>query len=225
MKSNRSDLQSNSLKNTNFSKSLHHQLDLLTPISFQRLLIPLMLQIFLLLLLPLPNLYTQFTGKTIVLQTIPVDPYDARRGSWIDLSYDISYPQTLKKLPGWNELIKKFPGSHKQYYPVAEGTNLYVVMQQDKNKWKPLRIEINLPKSLPKDQIVMRGQYRYDLINYGIEKYYMSESDREQMNQEISDGIPNRIGQLKPMLVETKVNHQGQAVPVRMQVGDRIYNF
>ncbi|AFZ00448.1 GDYXXLXY domain-containing protein [Calothrix sp. PCC 6303] len=225
MKSKIPNLQSNSSKYINFRKSLHHQLNSLTPISFQRLLIPLMLQTFLILLLPLPSLYTQLTGRTIILQTTPVDPYDIRRGSWIDLSYDISNPQTLKKLPGWKELVKKYPGSHQQYYPVAEGTNLYVVMQQDKNRWKPLKIAIQLPKSLPENQIVIRGKYRYDTINYGIEKYYMPEPEREKMSQEILGGIQVRVGQIKPMLIETKIDPQGQAVPVRMQVGDRIYNF
>jgi uncharacterized membrane-anchored protein len=225
MKSNIPNLHTNSSQYLNFRKSLHHQLDSLTPISFQRLLIPLVLQTLLILLLPLPNLYTQFTGRTIILQTTPVDPYDTRRGYWIDLSYDISHTQTLKKLPGWNELIKKFPGSNQQYYPVAEGANLYVVMQQDKNRWKPLRIATELPKSLPQNQIVIRGQYRYDTVNYGIEKYYMPEPEREKISKEILGGIQARVGQLKPMLIETKIDPQGQAVPVRMQVGDRIYNF
>jgi uncharacterized membrane-anchored protein len=225
MKSKIPNLHTNSSQYLNFRKSLHHQLDSLTPISFQRLLIPLVLQTLLILLLPLPNLYTQFTGRTIILQTTAVDPYDTRRGYWIDLSYDISHPQTLKKLPGWNELVKKFPGSNQQYYPVAEGANLYVVMQQDKNRWKPLRIATELPISLPQNQIVIRGQYRYDTVNYGIEKYYMPEPEREKISKEILGGIQARVGQLKPMLIETKIDPQGQAVPVRMQVGDRIYNF
>jgi uncharacterized membrane-anchored protein len=225
MKSNIPNLQTNSSQYINSQKSLHHQSNSLTPISFQRLLIPLMLQTLLILLLPLPSLYTQLTGRTIILQTIPVDPYDTRRGYWIDLSYDISHPQILKQLPGWKELIKKFPGSNQQYFPVAEGTNLYVVMQQEKSRWKPLRIAIELPKSLPQNQIVIRGQYRYDTVNYGIERYYMPEPERERVSQEILGGIQTRVGEIKPMLIETKIDAQGQAVPVRMQVGDRIYNF
>jgi uncharacterized membrane-anchored protein len=225
MKSNMPNWGSNSSKNTNFRKSLHHQLDLLTPVSFQRLLIPLILQTLLIILPTLPNLYTQSTGRTIILQTIPVDPYDSRRRAWIDLNYDISYTQTLRKLPGWNELVEQFPGSNKQYYPVAEGTNLYVVMQQDKNKWKPLRISTQLPTLLPKSQISIRGQYHYDIVNYGIEKYYMSESEREKISEEILGGIQTRVGQLKPMFIEARIDNQGQAVPVKIQIGDRIYNF
>jgi uncharacterized membrane-anchored protein len=212
-------MKSNSSQNSYFYKSLHHQLHLLTPVPFQRLLIPLLLQTFLILLLPLQNLYIQLTGKTIILQTISFDPSDSGRGYWIDLSYDISHPQILRKLPGWNELVEKFPGNNKQYYPVAEGTNLYVVMEQHKNRWKPLRIFTQLPTSLPNNQIVIRGKYFYDTVVYGIEKYYMPQPENEKFSLQTS------TRQAKPTLIETRIDDQGQAVPVKMQIGDRIYNF
>ncbi|MEO9124284.1 MAG: GDYXXLXY domain-containing protein, partial [Microcoleus sp.] len=69
-----------------------------------RLWVPLLLQIGLITAVPATAVYTLVTGKTVVLQTAPVDPYDFLRGYYQVLSYDISDPRNLEKLPGWKDL-------------------------------------------------------------------------------------------------------------------------
>ena len=71
-----------------------------SPLPLWRFAVPLLLQIGLVLVPPAQSVYTHITGKTVILQTIPVDPYDPLRGYSQTLSYDISRLETLKKLPG-----------------------------------------------------------------------------------------------------------------------------
>ena len=71
-----------------------------------RFWLPLCLQIALILTVPIQSAYTLILGKTAILQTIPVDPYDLLRGYSQTLRYDISRPETLRSLPGWETLIK-----------------------------------------------------------------------------------------------------------------------
>ena len=69
-----------------------------------RMWVPLLLQIGLIAAVPATAVYTFITGKTVVLQTVPVDPYDFLRGYYQVLSYDISARTNLQKLPGWKDL-------------------------------------------------------------------------------------------------------------------------
>ena len=145
-------------------------------ISLSRLLIPLLLQTGIILAAPARNIYIEFTGKTVTLETAPVNPDDILRGNYVALDYNISHIETLKKLPGWNQLIKQYPGRDRQYFPIAQDTSLYVIMQGESTQaWKPMRITSELPLTLPENQVALRGQYRYGSIIYGLEKYNIPE--------------------------------------------------
>ena len=69
------------------------------PISIWRFWAPLLFQTALILAVPAQAVYTQLTGKTVILQTIPVDPYELLRGYSQTLRYDISIQDNLRKLP------------------------------------------------------------------------------------------------------------------------------
>ncbi len=88
-----------------------------------RLWVPLLLQTGLILASPIQPFYTQVTGKTVILQTAPVDPYDPIRGYSQTLSYDISRVENLRSLPGGKELFK---GS-KQNTDLPSETTFYVI--------------------------------------------------------------------------------------------------
>ena len=47
-------------------------------------------QILLMATVPAQAIYTQMTGQSVILKTIPVDPYDPMRGYSTTLRYDIS---------------------------------------------------------------------------------------------------------------------------------------
>lgn len=198
-----------------------------SPLPLWRFAVPLLLQIGLILVPPAQSVYTHITGKTVILQTLPVDPYDPLRGYSQTLSYDISRVQTLKKLPGWQEVSKQ-PKSNVRDYLDAK-TELYVVLEapaqatnQPPQAWKPVRVSKSRPTSLPANQIALKGIGSGSSIRYGLETYYFPQSQQQEINQAINQA---QRGQQKSLRMEIKVDDRGHGVPVSLWVSDRNYQF
>ena len=100
------------------------------PVAFWRFMVPLMIQTGLILLVPTQGIYTQVTGSRAFLQTASVDPSNILRNNSLTLDYNISRDDNLKRLPGWQQLVRRFPGRNRQSDPLAEGTRFYVILQQ-----------------------------------------------------------------------------------------------
>ncbi len=190
------------------------------PIPILRLVIPLLIQAGLLLAIPAQSIQTYLTGKTVILQTVPVDPYSILTGYYQTLSYDISTKNTLEKLPGSKDLLK-------------DGNGFYVVLQQEKTigkgipkAWKPVRLSEKLPDSLPENQVALKGKYQYNSVTYGLEKYNIPEDQRNQINENISQAARSATQRdEQPIVVEIKVDSQGKSVPISMWVKERNYRF
>ncbi|WP_375513771.1 GDYXXLXY domain-containing protein [uncultured Nostoc sp.] len=202
------------------------------PIVLWRFVVPLLIQTAIILAVPAQSVYTFVTGKTAILQTLPVDPYDLLRGYSVTLNYQISRIDNLKKLPGWGDLVKQNPAPDKRGEPLAQGTNLYIILEEQKSSvgipqaWKPVRVSGQFPTSLAANQIALKGQYSgYNSITYGLETYYIPEDQRNDINNDISKARSIKPGQPQPIVVEVKVNAQGKAVPINMWVRDRKYHF
>ncbi|MEG5042126.1 MULTISPECIES: GDYXXLXY domain-containing protein [unclassified Microcoleus] len=201
-----------------------------------RLWVPLLLQIGLIAAVPAPAVYTFMTGKTVVLQTVPVDPYDFLRGYYQVLSYNISDRTNLEKLPGWKDLpAEKTPcppgvACPQNTHNPKPKTSFYVILEAPKTAtnpgrpqaWKPVRVSLENPVNLPANQIAIKGKYNGWQMEYGLETYYMPEDEREKVNQEISEA---QRKQRQSFLVEVKVDKTGHAVPVSLWVRDRNYRF
>ncbi|MEG4508470.1 GDYXXLXY domain-containing protein [Microcoleus sp. F6_B4] len=201
-----------------------------------RMWVPLLLQIGLIAAVPATAVYTFITGKTVVLQTAPVDPYDFLRGYYQVLSYDISDLTNLQKLPGWKDLpTEKTPCPPgivcpKNTHNLKPQTSFYVILEAPKTAtdtgrpqaWKPVRVSLENPGNLPANQIAIKGKYNGWRMEYGLETYYMPEDEREKVNQEISEA---QRKQRQSFLVEVKVDKTGHAVPVSLWVRDRNYRF
>jgi uncharacterized membrane-anchored protein len=188
-----------------------------------RLWLPLLLQTALIAAIPAQAVYTHWSGRTVILQTAPVDPYDLLRGYSQTLGYTISDTNTLKSLPGWNTL-PKMPGNPAY---LADNSSLYVTLEapaasnQGRPKpWKPVAVNRDRPSSLKPNQVVLKGRANYNRIEYGLETYYMPEDQREEINATIT-----QTQRRQPGVVEIKVDAQGNAVPVSLWVGDRNYRF
>ncbi len=186
-----------------------------------RFWVPLVFQSALIVAIPAQDAYTSITGKTVTLQTVPVDPYDLLRGYSQTLSYTISRPKDLEKLPGG----KEFFNTHQQGGQVP----LYVVLEAPKSAntnpptpWKPVRVSATRPTNLAANQVALRGEYDRWQVIYGLETYYMPENQRNQLNAEI--GQVQRQ-QSQAFVVDVKVDAQGNSVPVSLWVRDRNYRF
>lgn len=194
-----------------------------TSLPWWKFAVPLVLQTGLILAVPAQAVYTHVTGRTVILETRPVDPYDMMRGYYQTLSYKISDTNTLKKLPGWEEIAQT------NSYPSTSQT-FYVVMAAPENPkstltptpWQPIKISRDRPKDLAANQVAIQGEYINEWqILYGLETYYMPEDQRVQINNEIAEAQR----QPQAFVVEIKVDRSGNSVPVSLWVRDRNYKF
>ncbi len=91
--------------------------------------------------------------------------------------------------------------------------------------WKAIKVTQDLPQDLPNNQVAIKGKVeKYRTVSYGLETYYMPESQREKINQEIRDLQGDSDGN-RAFVVEIKVDRWGNAVPVSLWVGDNNYRF
>ena len=194
-------------------------------LSIGRLAVPLLLQSLLICSIPFQSIYTLATGTTVILKTMPVDPYDLLRGYYQTLSYDISSFDTLRKLSGWAQLNRKL-----EQDTIDRNQQVYVTLAkvptanpQAPQAWQPLAIGNKFPVDLSADKIAIKGTSNGSSIIYGLETYYMPEDRKDDVNKDInqarsSDGKRN-------LLVEIKVDNRGLATPVSLWVGSKQYRF
>lgn len=211
-----------------------------------RFWIPLLFQAILITTIPAQAFYTFVTGKTVILQTAPVDPYDFLRGYYQTLSYDISNNSKLDKLPGWNDLKTETgscytpPGKPACKPPkfIKDGMTVYVVLEAPKEinnsippvAWKPIRVSKENPNNLEPNQVVIKGKYQHWRILYGIETYYMPEDERERINNEINEAQrlnwqQGRGRKPQPFVVETRIDSRGNAIPISLWINNNNYRF
>ncbi len=188
-------------------------------IAWWKFLLPFSVQLLIILAIPSQSLYTYAFGKTVTIQTVPVDPYDLIRGYSQTLRYDI--------LSNWSDL-KKLPGGEN----LEQGATFYVTLQApemlDKEPpipWIPIAVSNEKPKNLTANQIVLAGNnVDYRGAVYGLETYYMPEDQREKINQEIRELQRQDNGKI-PFVVEVKIDSRGKAIPLSLWISDRKYQF
>ncbi len=209
------------------SQSLKHQES--STIRSWRLWLPLTFQVFLVCAVAAPSLYTELNGKTVILKTVPVDPYDPLRGYSQTLSYDISGTNNLKNLPGWKQLPKeKSSWNSKGAESLKSNTVVYVILQRSgvetnaepPKAWQPVKLQRDRPTNLPENQVAIRGIVEYGRVKYGLETYYVPEEISEQINAEVKEATRKNFS-----AVEVKVNSEGRAVPIKLWLGKQSYRF
>ncbi|MDP2830646.1 MAG: GDYXXLXY domain-containing protein, partial [Candidatus Omnitrophota bacterium] len=98
------------------------------------------------------------TGKTVLLETVPVDPRDFLRGDYVILRYKIS-TLDLQQIQ-----------SGKSYY--RRGDRVYVKLEPRERFWEATAVRIKKPVSDSGVYIKARVKYCYKKkleLNYGIE--------------------------------------------------------
>lgn len=198
-----------------------------------RFWIVLTLQVVLILAVPAQAVYTQMNGRSLVLQTAPVDPYSLFQGYSVTLGYDISNSQNLLNLPGWKDIeAKRKP--ERQLSADDASSKLYVILQapadagsRPPKPWKAVAVASSRPHNLPANQIALQGSDRQGRIHYGLETYFIPEDQRDDINQQISQTHNQGQGQSsKPaFVVEAKVGADGNAVPIAIWLRDKRYQF
>jgi len=163
-----------------------------------------LVQVLILAAVPGQKMYTLLTGRTVVLRTAPVDPYDIQSGYYVALYYEIS---RFSSVPG----SVAFEGQ-------ADGTPLYVVLRQgDDGFWQAESVHQARP-DVPPDRVVIKGRKSCGSIVYGIEVYYIPEAARGT----IEDDLRRHARDVR---IEVKVDRFGRAALVRLLIGDRVYDY
>ncbi len=198
--------------------------------------IAFVIQILMMIGVPAQAIYTQLTGQSVILKTIPVDPYDPMRGYSTTLRYDISDVKLLKTLPGWKDLPTVEDNSRNYEKPkqprpriLKPGSTIYVTLEQDRSTksstilqpWKATAISAKLPAQRSPEKVILKGvvnssSFSSQFVDYGLETYYMPEDRRNEVNQAIRD---------RKAVAEIKVDAQGRGVPLKLRVGDREFEF
>jgi uncharacterized membrane-anchored protein len=109
-------------------------------------------------------------GRTILLETRPVDPRDMLRGDYVILRYKISdVPLNLFTPPLTNS--------------PTEGSKVYVVLEKRGEFHEIVRVATNTPQA-NENQVVLRGRVERGWwstgtnsasVEYGLERFYVSE--------------------------------------------------
>jgi uncharacterized membrane-anchored protein len=190
----------------------------------------LALQVVLIVAVPAQALYTQMNGRSLVLQTAPVDPYSLLQGYSVTLSYDISNPANLAKLPGGKELEAKRKSAQASLNRRNVDLEFYVILQapteaggQPPQAWKPIAVSSARPDHLPANQMALRGSDYQGRPRYGLETYFIPEDQRDELNDKIRQ---LQAGQSKPaIVVEAKVGSDGNALPIAIWLQNKRYQF
>ncbi|MEQ8462821.1 GDYXXLXY domain-containing protein [Coleofasciculus sp. E1-EBD-02] len=197
-------------------------------IPFRRFALTLLFQTVLILSVPAQAIYTHITGKNIILQTAPLEPYNLLRGYSQTMRYDISSQEQLRGLPGWNNLPKQQSDDNTVMF-IKPGTHFYVILAEPislrlpglPQPWEPISLNLKRPTNLNNNQVVLRGIAQRGLIEYGLENYTMPEAERNQINEDLRAARlanPEQTQQIPPIVMEVKVDAWGNAVPISLWV-------
>jgi uncharacterized membrane-anchored protein len=66
-----------------------------------------LIQTGIILAVPTQAMYTNFTGRDVILQTLAQDPNNFVQDFYLRLEYNISRVENLRELPGWDDLLRK----------------------------------------------------------------------------------------------------------------------
>lgn len=144
----------------------------------------------------IPVAHTLLTGKSVILKTVPVDPYDMFRGDYISLRYDISTIRTNKKF------------EHDQ--------TVYVALRQDGSIWvvRDVAASTNALDLRPGEVLLTgRVDYAYERdvqVKYGIEQVFIKERTGSE--------IENKGN----ILVVARVDNTGKAVISHVEGGNKV---
>jgi uncharacterized membrane-anchored protein len=144
--------------------------------------------------------YTLRTGKTIVLETVPVDPRDFLRGDYVILRYKIS------------ELDLNQIKSTKSYY--HSGENIFVELESKGKFYEAAAVYGK--KDIAAGKVILKGKVKYFYnkkleVDYGIGSYFVPEGEGREIER-------NMRGSKSSVSAEIVVDSTGSALIKRVYI-------
>jgi uncharacterized membrane-anchored protein len=152
------------------------------------------LQVLILASVPLPKLPAYAAGTPIVLRTVPRDPVDLMRGRYAVLGYEIATDAVLKQLPGWKDDMQG---------------DIYFLLVPGQPAWKAVAVSSGPPAA---GNVFLRGERKGGDITFGLEEYYLPESEGDRLATAMRDHREGNLAQIK-------VDGRGTAVLTGFTVG------
>ncbi|MFA5117310.1 MAG: GDYXXLXY domain-containing protein [Candidatus Omnitrophota bacterium] len=134
------------------------------------------------------------TGKTVLLETVPVDPRDFLRGDYVVLRYKISTLDLSTTL------------SEKSYY--ERGRKVYVKIEPGEKFWEATAIYLKKPVNEAGVYIKASVQACYQkklALKYGIESYFVPEGEGKDIEAHMR-------GSKSSVAVEVLIDTSGNAL-------------
>jgi uncharacterized membrane-anchored protein len=104
-------------------------------------------------------------SKTILVKTAPVDPRDFISGNYFTLNYEFSNSGGFKK---------RAVASIYQH----NGKAVFAVLQKEGERFVPEYFTFNKPQ-IKSNQVAIKGMVEKNRFKFGIEKYFISENQKE----------------------------------------------
>lgn len=210
-----------------------------SPIPAWRFWAVMLIQSALIVAVPFKSAVTYHTGQTVTLQTVPVDPYDLLRGYSQTLSFDISQEETLRSLPNAEAVLSEKATNPELYVTLEAPTAADQAASEVPLPWQPVAVSNDFPEALADNQVALRGRYNGWQIEYGLETYYMPESQRDGINEhirevqqpavqpdELLDELPEDAEAIADaFVVDVKIDRKGNSVPMSLWVDGFEYRF
>jgi uncharacterized membrane-anchored protein len=166
-------------------------------------LLAVLVQAAIIVAVPARQIHARMTGKLITIKTAPVDPYSFLSGYHVILGFEISTPPKSQE-----------PRTQTQWQ-----TPVFVVLKEGPDKvWQIDSVHKEWPKNVPSDQVVIRGKSDEFRILYGIEHFYIPETDRLQIDREFRSNRTESYAQVK-------VDRFGNAALVGLKIKDKLYEY
>lgn len=142
------------------------------------------------------------TGRTIVLETVPVDPRDFLRGDYVVLRYKLSSLDL-------NQIESK-----KSYY--RPGESIYVKLEPKGKFWEAVAIYEKKEGAI--NGLFIKGKVKYYYAkkleaNYGIESYFVPEGEGRDIEKKMQENKSS-------VSVEVVVDASGNALIKRVYINE-----
>ncbi|WP_409288059.1 GDYXXLXY domain-containing protein [Peribacillus sp. SCS-37] len=167
----------------------------------------ILVPILILSIMTIKPLLTIYTGKTILLETKPVDPVDLFRGDYVSLSYKAEeIPVSLVK----DNVLKRVRKSDGEF-------TVYVVLKEKNGVHEPVSVTLHKPKK----SIYLKGRLSYIsgsenskesvFVHYSLDRYFLQENTGRELEQASLKGN---------LIAEVKVRN-GYAILRDIRIGTR----
>lgn len=108
--------------------------------------------------------------------------------------------------------------SRNMAFPFADGQTVFTVLEEVEagKPWKGVRVVKDHPGNLAPSEVALRGVARSQRVHYGIEQFYIPETERFPVAEALRSNIDNRIA-------EIRVSKSGTGALVGLHIGQRTW--